>query len=82
MESVLTLTIISIGLCWASTMSSSTLSLDSLDLSSGPSTAFLSSSPYNIVRGNLAHQTKAFHAKYGNIVRIAPDEISFTDEHA
>ena len=36
----------------------------------------------SMVRGNLAHQTKAFHAKYGSIVRTAPDEISFTDEHA
>lgn len=35
-----------------------------------------------MVRGNLVHQTKAFHAKYRGVVRIAPDELSFTAEHA
>ena len=35
-----------------------------------------------MVKGDLAHQTKEFHAKYGNIVRTAPDELSFTHESA
>ena len=35
-----------------------------------------------MVKGDLAHQTKEFHAKYGDIVRTAPDELSFTHESA
>ncbi|KAJ5564005.1 hypothetical protein N7513_000247 [Penicillium frequentans] len=30
-----------------------------------------------MVRGNLPHKIKRFHEKYGDIVRVAPDELSF-----
>ncbi|KAJ5533502.1 cytochrome P450 [Penicillium frequentans] len=30
-----------------------------------------------MVRGNLPHKIKHFHEKYGDIVRVAPDELSF-----
>lgn len=35
-----------------------------------------------MIKGDLAHQTKEFHARYGDIVRTAPDELSFTNESA
>ena len=36
----------------------------------------------SIQRGNLHNQLKDFHDRYGNIVRIAPSELSFTDPEA
>ena len=35
-----------------------------------------------MVSGDLPHRIKAFHEKYGPVVRIAPDEVSFTDPSA
>ena len=35
-----------------------------------------------MIRGDLTHQTKDWHTKYGDIVRIAPDELSFTKDSA
>ena len=35
-----------------------------------------------MVKGDLAHQTKDFHAKYGDIVRTAPDELSCINDSA
>ena len=32
-----------------------------------------------MVSGNLPHQIKSFHERYGQVVRVAPDELSFTD---
>ena len=32
-----------------------------------------------ILSGQIAHRTKSLHQQYGNVVRIAPDEHSFTD---
>ena len=34
------------------------------------------------VRGELPHTIKAFHEKYGEVVRVAPDELSFTNPAA
>ena len=36
----------------------------------------------SMINGNLTHQTKHFHEKYGSIVRTAPDELSFTNDAA
>jgi hypothetical protein len=33
-------------------------------------------------RGDLHRQMKAIHDRYGDIVRIAPNELSFTDVRA
>src|SRR5436305_888718 len=40
--------------------------------------------PYvlSLHRGDLHIQMKAFHDRYGDIVRIAPNELSFTDARA
>ena len=35
-----------------------------------------------MIRGNLAHQTKEFHDKFGDVIRTAPDELSFTNDSA
>ena len=35
-----------------------------------------------LVSGTLPHQVKSFHEKYGQVVRVAPDELSFTDPAA
>ncbi|KAJ5701646.1 cytochrome P450 [Penicillium malachiteum] len=36
----------------------------------------------SMVRGNLPHQIKNFHEKYGDIIRVGPDELSFIDPDA
>jgi len=36
----------------------------------------------SLYHGNLVHDTLALHAKYGPIVRLAPNELSFTDPEA
>lgn len=33
-------------------------------------------------RGTLTYQLQRIHAKYGDMVRVAPDEVSFTDAAA
>ena len=35
-----------------------------------------------LVSGTLPHQVKSLHEKYGQVVRVAPDELSFTDPAA
>ncbi len=35
-----------------------------------------------MLAGDLPHDVKSFHEQYGKIVRIAPDELSFTDPAA
>ncbi len=35
-----------------------------------------------MVCGNLPHQIRKFHEKYGPVVRVAPNELSFTDPNA
>jgi cytochrome P450 len=37
---------------------------------------------YSLQQGNLVHDTKKFHDKYGPIVRLAPNELSFIDANA
>ncbi len=36
----------------------------------------------SMLAGDLPHDVNSFHEQYGNIVRIAPDELSFTDPAA
>ena len=36
----------------------------------------------SLVRGNIVHDVKRIHQKYGPIVRVAPDDISFATEEA
>ena len=36
----------------------------------------------SLQRGNLVHDTKAIHDKYGSIVRLGPNELSFIDAQA
>lgn len=36
----------------------------------------------NYIRGRLPHQILALHEKYGPVVRLAPNEIAFTDPQA
>ena len=36
----------------------------------------------SLVRGTLPHRVKSFHDHYGPVVRVAPDELSFTDPAA
>ncbi|KAF2099150.1 cytochrome P450 CYP3/CYP5/CYP6/CYP9 [Rhizodiscina lignyota] len=36
----------------------------------------------NNIRGRLPFKVLEFHRKYGPVVRIAPDELAFTDPHA
>jgi hypothetical protein len=35
-----------------------------------------------LARGKLAHAVAGLHEQYGHVVRIAPNEISFTEPHA
>ena len=35
-----------------------------------------------LVGGTLPHQVKSLHERYGQVVRVAPDELSFTDPAA
>ncbi|EFX01803.1 cytochrome p450 monooxygenase [Grosmannia clavigera kw1407] len=35
-----------------------------------------------LVRGNLPHHVLAWHTKYGPVVRIAPDQLAFSDPEA
>ena len=35
-----------------------------------------------LVSGTLPHRVKSFHEKYGRVVRVAPDELSFIDPAA
>lgn len=35
-----------------------------------------------LIRGSLPHRIRGIHHKYGSIVRVAPDEVSFTDPAA
>lgn len=35
-----------------------------------------------LVGGNLPHQVRSLHEKYGPVVRVGPDELSFTDPAA
>ena len=35
-----------------------------------------------MIAGNLPHHVKIFHEHYGEIVRVGPDELSFTDPTA
>jgi cytochrome P450 len=50
----------------------------------GPKLWAMSRFPYvlSLYRGNLVHDTLAMHGRYGPIVRIAPNELSFTDPDA
>ncbi|CRL23879.1 Cytochrome P450 [Penicillium camemberti] len=50
----------------------------------GPKSMAATRLPYIrlILSGQIAHRTKALHQQYGNVVRIAPDELSFTDGEA
>ena len=50
----------------------------------GPKTWAISRLPYTIVllRGNLVQRTKELHDFYGNAVRIAPNEVSFSSAQA
>jgi Cytochrome P450 len=36
----------------------------------------------SLIRGDLPHDVKKWHDKYGAIVRLAPDEVSFIDPEA
>ncbi|KAJ6016850.1 hypothetical protein N7451_000229 [Penicillium sp. IBT 35674x] len=36
----------------------------------------------SMMRGNLPHRVKSLHKKYGDIVRVAPDELSFINPDA
>ncbi|KAF7930323.1 uncharacterized protein EAE98_004724 [Botrytis deweyae] len=50
----------------------------------GPLLWRISRLPYaiSLSRGNLVHDTWAIHTKYGKVVRLAPDELSFIDGQA
>jgi len=50
----------------------------------GPKLWAASRVPYvvSLLRGNLVHDQQEIHKKYGPVVRMAPDEISFTKEEA
>ena len=37
---------------------------------------------YCLLTGKLIHRQRELHEKYGEIVRIAPDEVSFANEQA
>ncbi|PCG89953.1 Cytochrome P450 [Penicillium occitanis (nom. inval.)] len=37
---------------------------------------------WSLQSGNLVHDTKRFHDRYGKIVRLAPNEVSFIDPQA
>jgi cytochrome P450 len=50
----------------------------------GPNHLAASRFPLTIatLRGNDVHWTQALHCKYGKVVRVAPNELSYTDEAA
>lgn len=35
-----------------------------------------------LIRGSISHDVRKFHQKYGNVVRIAPDEVTFSSPSA
>ena len=37
---------------------------------------------YSALTGSLTKREREFHEKYGEIVRLAPDEVSFANEQA
>lgn len=37
---------------------------------------------YNLLTGQLVKKEREFHEKYGDFLRLAPDEVSFTGEQA
>ena len=37
---------------------------------------------YSLIRGDLVHRTHALHEKYGPVVRLAPNELSFIEAQA
>ena len=37
---------------------------------------------FSLVSGNLVHDVRDIHEKYGDVVRLAPDELSFAKEEA
>ena len=37
---------------------------------------------YSLLSGHLVHDTKKYHDRYGPIVRLAPNELSFIDAQA
>lgn len=37
---------------------------------------------YHVIRGNLNYTLNEVHQKYGDVVRIAPNELSYTDPEA
>ena len=50
----------------------------------GPPTHIISRIPYcyNLLKGTLAFDVLRFHEKYGEVVRIAPDELAFCSPSA
>jgi cytochrome P450 len=44
--------------------------------------AFRFPSLYAMLQGDLPYRIKSFHERYGPVVRIAPDELAFTDHKA
>lgn len=50
----------------------------------GPKLWAISRIPYavSLSTGNLTHDTWKFHDKYGKVVRMAPNELSFIDKQA
>ena len=37
---------------------------------------------YSLLTGQLTRREREFHEKYGDIIRLAPDEVSFANEQA
>ena len=37
---------------------------------------------YCLLTGKLIHRQRELHEKYGDVIRIAPDEVSFANERA
>jgi len=37
---------------------------------------------YSLLTGKLVKRERQFHEKYGEIIRLAPDEVSFASEQA
>ena len=50
----------------------------------GPPAFIISRIPfcYKVLRGTLTHDVLKFHEKYGEVVRIAPDELAFCNPKA
>ena len=50
----------------------------------GPKTWSMSRLPYivSLLRGSLVDDMASIHEKYGDIVRLAPDEVSFATKEA